>query len=299
MEVLASMVKINESSLAFFKGQLSFYPTLAMLLAFLFIAVSFVYILCETFINGFFPFSVSTMVGSFVMSLMIIILIIHKKFKIDDMISSLGVKEINGEDLCEKYNEIVEASGVKRAEVQFHVVKSEALNAYAVSPLFHRKRHIILTNNLLEELNEREIISIIGHELSHVKNRDGQFKIFFLIGERMKKKTGVLFMVCVLFIIVLFLMQKSIPLSIILLLFLFPLFILAVLRKIERNAEFKADLFSCKLTGSFDSMISALEKISSCEQGSTSHWLDTHPSFLERKTSILKMNGGKFDEPLS
>src|SRR5450432_502780 len=60
------------------------------------------------------------------------------------------------------------------------VMDSEALNAFATG-LNRRQYAITVTTGLLKALNDQEIESVLGHELTHIRNGDVQMMVVALI----------------------------------------------------------------------------------------------------------------------
>ena len=60
------------------------------------------------------------------------------------------------------------------------IVESDALNAYATG-LNQRQYAVTVTRGLLNALNDQEIESVIGHELTHIRNGDVQMMVIAVI----------------------------------------------------------------------------------------------------------------------
>src|SRR5476649_153938 len=63
---------------------------------------------------------------------------------------------------------------------QLKVIDSEALNAFATG-LNARQYAITVTTGLLKSLNDQEIESVLGHELTHIRNGDVQMMVIAVI----------------------------------------------------------------------------------------------------------------------
>jgi heat shock protein HtpX len=60
------------------------------------------------------------------------------------------------------------------------IVESDALNAYATG-LNQRQYSVTVTRGLLNALNDQEIESVLGHELTHIRNGDVQMMVIAVI----------------------------------------------------------------------------------------------------------------------
>src|SRR6204780_3694253 len=60
------------------------------------------------------------------------------------------------------------------------IIESDALNAYATG-LNARQYAITVTSGLLNALNDQEIESVLGHELTHIRNGDVQLMVIAVI----------------------------------------------------------------------------------------------------------------------
>lgn len=139
--------------------------------------------------------------------------------------------------------------------------KTKKLNAAVAG--FGNSRRVILTDNLLDELSQDEILSIVAHELGHYKNKD-TIKII-LFGAVISS---------VLFFISNVVLRRSFsffgysgiadiagfPLFALIMLIL-GLFVLPIQNGFSRYLETKADFFSLSQTRAYDAFISMMEKL--------------------------------------
>ncbi len=84
-----------------------------------------------------------------------------------------GARKITRDDHPRLYNVVEEmkiASGLPKMP-DIYIIDDPALNAFATgrSP---EKASVAITSGLLEKLNRDELQGVIGHEISHIKNRD-------------------------------------------------------------------------------------------------------------------------------
>jgi heat shock protein HtpX len=208
---------------------------------------------------------------------------------------------------------------------QLKVIESDALNAFATG-MNAKQYSITVTTGLLDRLNDAEIESVLGHELTHIRNGDVRmmviaviivgvisffaeliFRLWFYNGfsfrgsrsdERRGGGAGVAILVAIGLLVVAYLLSFLIRLA------------------LSRSREFLADAGSVELTKNPDAMISALRKIEGRGElpGATSaimemcidnpregfgELFDTHPSVESRATALVKFAGGHDPGPLA
>jgi len=205
------------------------------------------------------------------------------------------------------------------------VMESDALNAFATG-MNAKQYSITVTTGLLNRLNDAEIESVLGHELTHIRNGDVRmmvvaviivgvisffaeliFRLWFYNGlsfrgsrsdERRGGGAGIAILVAIGLLIVAYLLSFLIRLA------------------LSRSREFLADAGSVELTKNPNAMISALRKIEGRGElpGATSavmemcidnpregfgELFDTHPSVEKRISALVKFAGGHDPGPLA
>ncbi|MEZ5920469.1 MAG: M48 family metallopeptidase [Parvularculaceae bacterium] len=186
---------------------------------------------------------------------------------------STGARGVTREEEPELYN-LLENLCISRGITtpKLSIVDTPSMNAFA-SGISDRNYSITLTRGLVETLDKDEIEAVIGHELTHIRNRDvrlmmvavifvGIFSFFgelvfrnmFRTGVRVSGHTssrkgdsrggGVLILVAIALIAAAYILAMVIRFS------------------LSQKREFLADAGSVELTKNPDAMISALEKIS-------------------------------------
>ena len=205
------------------------------------------------------------------------------------------------------------------------VIESDALNAFATG-MSQKQYSITVTTGLLDRLNDAEIESVLGHELTHIRNGDVRmmviaviiagvvsffaelvFRLWFYNGfsfrgsrsdERRGSGAGFAILIAIALLIVAYLLSFLIRLA------------------LSRSREFLADAGSVELTKNPDAMISALRKIEGRGElpGATSavmemcidnpregfgELFDTHPSVERRITTLIKFAGGHDPGPIA
>ncbi len=225
-----------------------------------------------------------------------------------------GAKPIAREDNPELYNlleNLCISRGMKTPKLR--VIENPDLNAFA-SGLHEGQFCITVTRGLLDQLNHDELEAVLGHELTHIINRDVRTMIiaavfagiislvaqvlarmlFFRVGGR-GRGGGVLALVGLAAAAVAALLAVVIRMA------------------ISRKREFIADAGSVELTKNPDAMISALQKVSghahldapeevrglfleNHEEGIFGLF-STHPPIEKRIAALVEYAGGRVSEP--
>jgi heat shock protein HtpX len=206
------------------------------------------------------------------------------------------------------------------------IIESDALNAFATG-MNAKQYSITVTTGLLDRLDDAEIESVLGHELTHIRNGDVRMMVVAVIivgvisfftelivrlwfynswsfrGSQSDERrggggAGVAILIAVGLLVVAYVLSFLIRLA------------------LSRQREFLADAGSVELTKNPDAMISALRKIEGRGElpGATSavmemcidnpregfgELFDTHPSVESRITVLVKFAGGHDPGPLA
>jgi heat shock protein HtpX len=112
--------------------------------------------------------------GLFIAILVWVILSLVAYFQGDSILLSMsGARKIKPDDHPRLYNVVEEmkiASGLEKMP-DIYIIDDPALNAFATGRDPSRAS-VAITSGLLQKLNRDELQGVIGHEISHVKNRD-------------------------------------------------------------------------------------------------------------------------------
>src|SRR5271156_6001677 len=206
------------------------------------------------------------------------------------------------------------------------VIESDALNAFATG-MNDKQYSITVTSALLDRLNDAEIESVLGHELTHIRNGDVRmmviaviiagvvsffaelvFRLWFYNGwscgrsraddRRSGGGAGLAILIAIALLVVAYLLSFMIRLA------------------LSRSREFLADAGSVELTKKPDAMISALRKIEGRGElpGATSAVMEmcidnprqgfgelfgTHPTVESRVAALVKLAGGHDIGPIA
>ncbi len=208
------------------------------------------------------------------------------------------------------------------------IADDEALNAFATG-LNEKQYSITVTRGLIEVLDDAEVESVLGHELTHIRNGDVRmlviavviagviaffgelvFRVFFQnmlwggYGRRSRDEgdrrggAGIAIVIALAIIVVVWILSVVIRFA------------------LSRQREYLADAGSVELTKNPDAMISALRKIEGRSElpGANSaimemcidnpregiaNIFDTHPSVDARVEALVKYAGGHDPGPLA
>ncbi len=226
-----------------------------------------------------------------------------------------GAHKIKREDHPRLYNVVEEMKIASQlpAMPDIYIIDDPALNAFATGRDV-KHASVAITSGLLQKLNRDELQGVIGHEISHIKNRDvllmamcsvllGTIVLlsyyasrFMLIGgaygggSRRDSRGGggggaaIIIVVAIVFMI------------------LAPIFAQLIYLAVSRRREYLADASGALYTRNPEGLASALEKIAQSEQPvrnanqatapmyisnpfkkvNTSAWTSTHPPIQER-----------------
>jgi heat shock protein HtpX len=238
-------------------------------------------------------------------------------------------KKISPDDHPRLYNVVEEmkiASGLEKMP-NIYIIDDPALNAFATGR-DPNKASVAITSGLLQKLNRDELQGVIGHEISHIKNRDvllmamcgvvlgtivilawygSRFLFFSGAGSRRSSSSGgggqgqiIILVVALVFMI------------------LAPIFAQLIYFAISRKREYLADASSALYTRYPEGLASALEKLAasteplkSANQATAPMYIinpfrkkglkasdltSTHPPISERIRILRAMAGASFTD---
>jgi heat shock protein HtpX len=239
------------------------------------------------------------------------------------LLATAGAKKITHDDHPRLYNIVEEmriASGLPKTP-DIYIIDDPALNAFATGR-DPSKAAVAVTSGLLHQLNRDELQGVIGHEISHIKNRDvllmamtsvllgtivmiswygSRIMMYGGGGSRRNSSSGGA-------------AQGIIMLIAFFLIILAPIFAQLIYFAISRKREYLADASSALYTRYPEGLASALEKIGassgqlkSANQATApmyivnpfrkkgmaaTDWSSTHPPISERIRILRAMGGG-------
>ena len=243
-----------------------------------------------------------------------------------------GAKELDRKTDARTYN-LLENLCISRGITmpRLHIIESPLLNAYA-SGIRKSQYTITVTRGLVETLDDAELEAVLGHELTHIRNRDVQLLVvaavfvgvISLVGDLLIRSPRAL----------LYSSGRSSSRgssssssgksggggAIVLILVAVAIFILARLLAtalrlaMSRKREFMADAGAVELTHNPDAMIGALQKISGrskleapvqiqamfIDYPAKAGFLElfaTHPPIEKRIDALVRFGGGRLPTP--
>jgi heat shock protein HtpX len=255
----------------------------------------------------------------------VIWILIAYKFH-QSMIDALtGGREVSRAEQPRLYN-LLENLCISRGITmpKLKVADDPALNAFATG-MNEKQYAITVTSGLIDRLDDAELESVLGHELTHIRNGDVRMLVIAVIiagaisffaelvfrlmfqggmsfrrggGDRKGGAAGVAILIAVAFIAVAWVLSLVIRFA------------------LSRSRELLADAGSVELTKNPDAMISALRKIEGRGElaGATSAVMEmcvdnpreefsdlfaTHPPIEQRIAAIMKFAGGHDPGPLA
>jgi len=243
------------------------------------------------------------------------------------MIDALtGGREVARADQPRLYN-LLENLCISRGITmpKLKVMDSDALNAFATG-MNQKQYSITITSGLLDRLDDAEIESVLGHELTHIRNGDVRmmviaviiagavsfvaelvFRLWFYNGFSFRGSrsdgrrgggAGIAILIAIALLVLAYVLSFIIRLA------------------LSRSREFLADAGSVELTKNPDAMISALRKIEGRGElpGATSavmemcvdnpregfgELFDSHPTVESRVAALVKLAGGHDPGPIA
>jgi heat shock protein HtpX len=255
----------------------------------------------------------------------VIWILIAYKFH-QSMIDALtGGREVSRAEQPRLYN-LLENLCISRGITmpKLKVADDPALNAFATG-MNEKQYAITVTSGLIDRLDDAELESVLGHELTHIRNGDVRMLVIAVIiagaisffaelvfrlmfqggmsfrrggGDRKGGAAGVAILIAIAFIAVAWVLSLVIRFA------------------LSRSRELLADAGSVELTKNPDAMISALRKIEGRGElaGATSAVMEmcvdnpreefsdlfaTHPPIEQRIAAIMKFAGGHDPGPLA
>ncbi len=215
----------------------------------------------------------------------------------------LSVSEAPG--LHVNLGELARRAGLRHPP-RLYYIPSRMVNAFAVGNAANSS--IAVTDGLLRLLDERELIGVLAHEISHVRNND----LWVMgIADMFSRLTSVLslFGQLLLFVNLPLLLVSGAVINwyaVLLLIFAPSLSGLAQLG-LSRSREYHADLNAVLLTGDPEGLVSALHKLESAEVSAFEQilWpgrhlpepslLRTHPTTEERIYRLMSLETRRLD----
>jgi heat shock protein HtpX len=194
----------------------------------------------------------------------------------------------------------------RRAELPvrplLYVIPSLTLNAFATGTPRHAA--IAITEGLLRKLDLREIVAVLAHEISHIRNNDlAVMGLADVMTRLMQSLSYVALVLAAMNVLAGLVGDQAVSWWAVLLLYLAPALASLIQLGLSRAREYDADLEAAMLTGDPDGLISALRRL---EHYTGSIWEDlmypvparrvpvpsilrTHPSTSDRVARLIEL----------
>ncbi len=195
-------------------------------------------------------------------------------------------KALYREDAGRLYDIVFELS--RRADLRhvprLHYIPSRTMNAFSVGSKSNSA--IALSDGLIRILNERELASVLAHEISHISSNDLRLHALADMMTRVTSMLSFFGQILIIFYLpMIFFADAHLPLIFILILIFAPMISIILQLALSRTREFDADLTAVRLTNDPRGLASALQKMESYDRGIwdilvTSGKKDPHPSIL-------------------
>ncbi len=195
--------------------------------------------------------------------------------------------------------ELARRSGLETSPRLYYIPSRMAL-IFSVG--FGREGAIAVTDGLLRLFTLRELVGVLGHEISHIRNNDTWVMSFADVVSRVTGTLSLFGQFLVLINLPLyFLGNRSLPWTPVILLTLAPAVSALMQLALSRTREFDADLHAARLTGDPAGLATALGKLEEYQKrllgkqhlsrhhGGEPSLLRTHPRTDERVRRLLQI----------
>jgi heat shock protein HtpX len=235
---------------------------------------------------------------------------------INGLTGAHGVSRAEAPEIYNLLENLAISRGMKTPTL--HVIEDMSLNAYATG-LHEGQYSVTLTRGIIERLDHHELEAVIGHELTHIINKDVRLMVICAVFAGIISLVGQLIFRITMYggmgrsrdrenkggggaLIVIGFVAIAVA------------YVLAIVLRfaVSRQAEYLADAGSVELTKNPDAMIRALQKISgdpfvdAPEQLRGMFLADpsesltaTHPSIEKRIAALVQYAGGRVDPSVS
>ncbi|MFP4392770.1 MAG: zinc metalloprotease HtpX [Desulfohalobiaceae bacterium] len=177
----------------------------------------------------------------------------------------------------------------KRGELEFvpglFYVPSQVINAFSVG--WGQNSAIAVTDGMLRGLSRRELIAVLAHELSHIRNKDLWVLNLADVFSRVTSSFSFAGLLLLFINLPLLAMEEhSIPWLLILILVFAPSISALLQLALSRSREFDADMDAAVLSGDPQGLAQALIKMEKVQQGIWTRIF--FPGYRQRQPSMLR-----------
>lgn len=201
---------------------------------------------------------------------------------------------------------LAERAGLEHAPV-LYLWQDRTLNAMAIRD--GDQHGIVLSQGLLNRLDERELAGVLAHEIGHIRNRDlGLFRLISAARGIVQAMAQVGWLLLLIQLPYLLFSGGGSLLPLIVLMWGAPLILMLLERTLLRTREYAADLAAAEITGDPLGLAAALNGI---EQARSQWWnifmpmgvkreatlWDSHPATAERIRELKRLSPTRGERP--
>ncbi|WP_271406949.1 M48 family metalloprotease [Tenacibaculum soleae] len=187
----------------------------------------------------------------------------------------IAICKINGKNRSTAMENMIKKRGFN---YPVFIIPIKNNNAYAFG-IFRRYKIILITQGMIDNLEEKDVESILLHEIGHhKKNHVFYYSLAFLVFNFIYA-----IVIVIVIVFVQFLFGKNIENQILYMPFVMGVYggLTYYILIIKKNKEFEADLFSAEIVGK-DRFINALNNFNRITSGKLEKESITHPKLSER-----------------
>lgn len=190
------------------------------------------------------------------------------------MLQMFKARPLQREDAPAVYEllEVLADRAQLRCSLRLYRIPSQGMNAFSVGNC--SEATIALTDGLLRKLRSSELLAVMAHEISHIRNNDMLVMALADMVSRLNSLFSSVGLLLLLFSLPLYFLDRMfIPLPLVLLLILAPALSDLLQLGLSRTREYTADLDAVTLTESPTALIRALEKMEASQTDGGLRWL--------------------------
>ncbi|MFP4285232.1 MAG: zinc metalloprotease HtpX [Desulfovermiculus sp.] len=213
-----------------------------------------------------------------------LLLIMSQRISPEFVLRMYRAKPLNSRYLGQALRELA-ARGNLDFVPGLYYIPSQMLNALSLGSGPHSA--IAVTDGLLRGLNHRELIAVLAHELSHIRNKDLWVLNLADVFSRVTSSFSFAGMLLLFLNFPLLMQEKEvIPWALIIILLFAPSLSALLQLSLSRSREFDADTDAAVLSGDPAGLASALDKMERVQQGLLARIL--FPGYRQRQPSVLR-----------
>lgn len=213
-----------------------------------------------------------------------VLLVISQRVSPQLILRMYRARPLQSSYLGQALQELARRAGLDFVPGLFYV-PSQILNAFSAGS--GKNSAIALTDGMLRGLSSRELIAVLAHELSHIRNKDLWVMNLADVFSRVTSSFSFAGLVLLFLNLPLLIMQEySVPWLLILILVFAPSLSALLQLALSRSREFDADIDAAVLSADPAGLASALVKMEKVQQGLWARIF--FPTYRQRQPSVLR-----------